>query len=95
MSGEALDPQQAAVEGFSACPGGSVLVPETLDDLINTTEAAEMCGVAKSTISMWAARRLLAPDGLDPQGRPLYKRITILRVARDTRHRAVGARRIA
>lgn len=72
-----------------------MLVPDTLDDLINTTESAEMCGVGKSTISMWASRGLLAPAGLDPHGRPLYRRISVLRVARDTRRRLIGARRIA
>lgn len=71
------------------------LVPDSLDDLVSTTEAANRIGVGKSTISMWANRGYLAPSGLDPSNRPLYKMIDVLRAARDTRRRAIGRNRIA
>lgn len=71
------------------------LVPESLDNLVSTTEAADACGVGKTTISMWAKRGYLKPSGLDHRDRPLYKLIDVLRVARDTRHRAAGRSRVA
>jgi DNA-binding transcriptional MerR regulator len=71
------------------------LVPGNLDNLVTTTEAADACGVGKSTISMWAKRGHLSPSGLDEHNRPLYKLIDVLRAARDTRHRAIGKGRIA
>jgi DNA-binding transcriptional MerR regulator len=64
------------------------LVPESLDNLVNTTEAADACGVGKSTVSMWVSRGYLKPAGLDPRNRPLYRLLDVLRVARDTRTRA-------
>lgn len=78
-------------------PGGAVLamVPESLDDLVSTTEAANRIGVGKSTIAMWANRGHLKPSGLDQQDRPLYRMIDVLRAARDIRHRAIGRNRIA
>lgn len=72
-----------------------MLVPETLDNLVSTTEAANACGVAVNTVSMWRTRGYLEPTGLDERGRPLYKLIDVLRAARDTRRRAVGEKRIA
>lgn len=71
------------------------LVPEALDDLVSTAEAADMCGVGRSTISMWKKRGWLEPAGLDDHDRPLYKRIDVLRAARDTRNRALGKARTA
>lgn len=72
-----------------------MFVPEELDNLITTKEAADKCGVAVSTIRVWASRGYLKPSDLDYAGRPLYKFIDVLKAARDTRQRAVGARRIA
>lgn len=68
------------------------LVPTALDDLISTTEAADDLGCGVSTVSMWAARGYLTPSGLDPRGRPLYKRIDVLRAERATRQRSLGRR---
>lgn len=66
-----------------------------MDDLITTTEAATMCGVGKSTISMWVARGHLEPAGLDEHNRPVYRVGAVMVAARDTRRRAVGRSRIA
>lgn len=68
----------------------AVLVPESLDDLITTTEAAASIGVGASTIRKWAHLGYLEPAGLDERNRPLYRLIDVLRVARDTRRRAIG-----
>lgn len=68
------------------------IVPDTLDNLVNTTEAANTCGVGKSTVSMWVSRGRLAPSGLDVSGRPLYKLIDVLRAERATRESALGMR---
>lgn len=71
------------------------LVPESLDDLVTTNEAAESCGVESATIRQWASRGHLKPSGLDERNRPLYRLIDVLRVARDTRQRALGRSRTA
>lgn len=71
------------------------MVPETLDDLVSTTEAANRIGVGKSTITMWATRGHLAVAGLDERDRPLYRMIDVLRTARETRRRAIGQGRTA
>lgn len=71
------------------------LVPENLDSLVSTNEAADACGVGASTIRKWAHLDYLKPTGLDERNRPLYKLIDVLRVARDTRRRATGQRRTA
>lgn len=72
-----------------------MLVPENLDSLVTTNEAAAACGVAAATIRTWAARGHLQPTGLDPHNRPMYRLIDVLRVARDTRRRAIGHGRTA
>lgn len=72
-----------------------MLVPEQLDNLVSTREAADHCGVAVSTIRVWASRGYLQASGLDHNDRPLYKLIDVLRAARDTRQRAVGVGRLA
>lgn len=72
-----------------------VPVPSTLDDLISTTEAATMCGISVAAVCNWRARGYLNPSGLDERGRPLYKRIDVLRTARDTRRRGIGPTRTA
>lgn len=84
------------VGGF-VMSGGSVSdwVPDTLDDLVSTTEAANRIGVAACTISNWVARGYLYPAGLDQRDHPLYRMIDVLRTARDTRRRAIGESRTA
>lgn len=72
-----------------------MLVPEALDNLVTTSEAATHCGVGKSTITMWRERGHLTPSGLDERGYPLYRLIDVLRAARDTRRRGIGTRRTA
>lgn len=72
-----------------------MLVPESLDELVTTREAADACGVTVAAISNWKTRGYIAPSGLDHHNRPMYKLIDVLRAARDTRRRAVGASRIA
>jgi DNA-binding transcriptional MerR regulator len=71
------------------------MVPESLDDLVSTADAANRIGVSAATIRSWASRGYLAPTGLDDNARPLYKMIDVLRCARDTRRRAIGQSRIA
>jgi hypothetical protein len=63
--------------------------------LITTAGAATACGVGSSTISMWVARGHLVASGLDERNHPMYRLGDVLIAARDTRQRAVGARRIA
>lgn len=70
-------------------------VPESLDNLVSTKEAAEYCGVTIATVSNWRGRGYLEPSDLDSSSRPLYRLIDVLRVARDTRRRAVGTSRTA
>lgn len=83
--------------GLSLCLEAQLLhlVPEPLDELVSTTEAAQKIGVGKSTISNWAQRGYLAPADIDAAHRPLYKMIDVLRAARDTRRRAIGQNRTA
>ncbi len=71
------------------------MVPDSLDELVTTTEAANAVGLGVSTISMWAKRGYISPSGLDEHARPMYRLIDILRCARDTRRRAIGQSRIA
>lgn len=70
------------------------LVPETLDSLVSTSEAADACGVAVSTIRVWVNRGYLKPSGLDIKNRPLYRLIDVLRTEQHTRRRAAGASRL-
>lgn len=71
------------------------LVPEDLDTLVTTNQAAETCGLSGSTIRSWVQRGHLHPTGLDERGRPLYRVIDVLRAARDTRRRGLGYTRSA
>ncbi|AEV51935.1 helix-turn-helix domain-containing protein [Prescottella equi] len=68
--------------------GTAVLVPEGIDSLINTTEAATLCGVSASTIRTWADRGTLTAAGIDPRGRKLYKLIDVAKAERATREKA-------
>ena len=71
------------------------LVPESLDNLVSTREAAEACGLGTSAIRNWVSRGYLTASGLDNNNRPLYRLIDVLRCARDTRRRALGQGRTA
>ena len=73
----------------------AVPVPESLDDLVSVRDAANMCGVATSTIHSWAARNLIEPSDIDASGHKLYRRIDILKAEQKTRRRMLGANRIA
>jgi DNA-binding transcriptional MerR regulator len=73
----------------------SNLAPETLDNLISVREAAELCGVAVSTVHGWVGRGYLVASDVDVSGHRLFKMIDVLRASRDTRERAVGRSRIA
>jgi DNA-binding transcriptional MerR regulator len=69
----------------------TVLAPEGLNTLVNTTDAARIAGVSVAVISMWKKRGLIEPSGLDPSGRPLYRLIDIAKTERKTRGRKWGA----
>ena len=71
------------------------LIPDDLDTLVTTADAANACGVGCSTIRKWAHLQYLTPSGLDERNRPMYRLIDVLRVARDTRRRGLGHSRIA
>ncbi|QLQ10947.1 MAG: MerR family transcriptional regulator [Nocardioidaceae bacterium] len=68
---------------------------ESLDDLVSTTDAASRIGVDAATVRSWANRGYLNKSGLDERNRPLYRLIDVLRVAHDTRQRALGRSRTA
>ena len=61
---------------------------DRLNELISSSEAARLCGVALNTITTWRTRGLIEPSGLDDRGRPLYRFIDIARAERATRDRA-------
>lgn len=71
------------------------LVPESLDELITTTQAANHVGVGKAAISNWVSRGHLVAAGLDERGHPLYRLIDVLRAAQQTRRSSIGRNRIA
>lgn len=62
-------------------------VPEDLDELVSTTDAANACSVSVSTVRAWVARGHLVASGLDERRRPLYRLIDVLRAERATRLR--------
>ena len=61
---------------------------------MSVREAANMCGVALSTVHGWINRGFLCPADVDSSGHRLYRMIDVLRAERDTRRRAVGRNRI-
>lgn len=87
-------PEPITAPGVFACLEAimTLAIPDTLDDLITTTEAANEIGCTPQAISNWADRGYLKPSGLDEQYRPLYKRIDVLRAERDRRRNALGKR---
>ena len=72
-----------------------MLAAEDLDNLVGVADAAREVGVSTDCVHQWVKRGYLKPSGLDDRGRKLYRLIDVLRVARDTRRRAVGTARIA
>jgi hypothetical protein len=50
--------------------------PTRGDGLLYTGQLAAVLGRAPGTIYSWKSRGIIAPDGLDEQGRPLYRRQT-------------------
>jgi hypothetical protein len=65
-------------------------IPEeaAMDELLTGPQAAELCGVRPATVRSWRHRGLLAPDGLDERGRPLYTQLAIARAEKATRAKA-------
>lgn len=72
-----------------------MLVAADLDQLVSAREAASHIGLTVESVRNWDKRGYLKPSGLDTKGHKLYKLIDVLRVARDTRKRALGAGRTA
>jgi hypothetical protein len=50
--------------------------PTRGDGLLYTGQLAAMLGRKPGTVYSWKSRGLIAPDGLDEAGRPLYRRET-------------------
>jgi hypothetical protein len=63
----------------------SGLVPDDLDTLVSTVEAADAVGVAPTTIRKWKSRNMLAPAGLDKYKRPLYRLLDVMQTEQRTR----------
>ena len=61
-----------------------------MGELLTGPQAADLCGVSPATIRSWKKRGLIAPDGLDERGRPLYRQLTIA-LAEKATARAAGA----
>lgn len=68
--------------------GNTVAVPEGIDSLITTNEAASLCGVTAEAIRLWAHRGIITAAGIDERGRKLYRLIDIAKAERSTRDRA-------
>lgn len=96
-NGESLSqaPEAITLTGAFCVPGGRMLVAADLDQLVSAREAATHTGLAVQTIHSWVQRGYLQPSGLDNKGHKLYKLIDVLKVARDTRKRALGNGRLA
>lgn len=68
--------------------GAAIMVPDGIDSLVTTNDAATLCGVSAQAIRMWANRGLLTATGLDERGRKLYKLIDVAKAERATRAKA-------
>jgi hypothetical protein len=68
------------------------ITPESLNELMTTTEASRATGITPGSIRTWASRGHLEPAGLDERGRPMYRLRDILRCERDRRVAALGGR---
>lgn len=90
LSSNPRKPHQVA-GGFVVSGGIALLVASDLDNTVTATEAAQHIGVSVKTVVSWVDRGYLQP--CDARGkRKLYRLIDVVRVARDTRHRAIGNR---
>jgi len=70
----------------------NTLTPADLNTLVSATQAAHIINPGDTTktvnrIRDWKRRGILTPTGLDPQNRPLYRIIDILRVEQKMRNR--------
>ena len=63
--------------------------------MLSTREVADLCGVKPEAVRQWKKRGQIQPDGLDDDGRPLYKQLTAARAEAKTRRRAGRHIRIA
>ncbi len=63
-------------QGFLRSRGGEPMRPTRGDGLLYTAQLALMLGCRPGTIYSWKSRGIIAPDGLDEQDRPLYRRET-------------------
>lgn len=61
---------------------------DRLHELVTTSEAASLAGVAVNTITTWRNRGILTPAGSDTNGRPLYRFLDVAKAERATRDRA-------
>ena len=66
----------------------TVIAPDGLNTLVNSSDAAAVAGVAVETIRKWKERGLIEPSGLDEKGRPLYRLLDIAKAERATRDKA-------
>jgi len=64
------------------------MVPDGIDSLITTNDAATLCGVSAQAVRMWANRGLLTATGLDERGRKLYRLLDVAKAERATRDKA-------
>lgn len=60
-------------------------VPEDLDTLVSTVEAADAVGVQPTTIRQWKHKKMLHPAGLDKYNRPLYRLLDVMQTEQRTR----------
>lgn len=63
------------------------LVPENMDNLVGTVDAAEAVKRDPATIRKWKQLGYLSPAGLDARNRPLYRLIDVLRTEQTCRRR--------
>jgi hypothetical protein len=62
-----------------------ILSPGGDDPLLNPNQASQVFTVTPATIRKWAQLGKIAPAGLDPEGRKLYRRNDIARYELKTR----------
>lgn len=78
----------SSLKGPKQLAGAAILIPDNIDDLITTNDAATLCGVTVEAIRKWASRGQLAAAGIDERGRKLYRLIDVAKAERATRRRA-------
>lgn len=59
-----------------------------MEQMLTTTQVADLCGVDPVTVRSWKKRGIIVPDGLDERGRPLYRQLTAALAEAATRQRA-------